>query len=153
MGLCFSGNATPVNKDIEDELRRSALAQRNEVKLLLLGAGESGKSTLFKQMKIIHHNGFTQDECLGYRDIIRSNVLQSMKSLILATHKLGIPIETAENRQRAAKINDYDQETLLNINRIYSEELGRDLEALWNDPGIARTYAQRSQFQLLDSTE
>jgi len=153
MGSCFSSNTKPINKDVEDELRRSALAQRNEIKLLLLGAGESGKSTLFKQMKIIHHNGFTQDECMGYRDIIRSNVLQSMKSLIQATHKLGIPIETAENRQRAAKINDFDQETLLNINRIYSEELGRDLEALWADEGISRTYTQRNQFQLLDSTE
>lgn len=153
MGACFSGNTRPINKDIEDELRRSALSQRSEIKLLLLGAGESGKSTLFKQMKIIHHNGFTQDECMGYRDIIRSNVLQSMKSLIQATHKLGIPIETAENRQRAAKINDFDQETLLNINRIYTEELGKDLESLWADEGILRTYGQRNQYQLLDSTE
>lgn len=104
-------------------------------------------------MKIIHHNGYTQEECMGYRDIIRSNILQSMKSLIQATHKLGIPIETPENRQRAAKINDYDQETLLNINKIYTEQLGKDLEELWADKGIQETYMHRNQFQLLDSTE
>jgi GTPase SAR1 family protein len=120
---------------------------------LSIGAGESGKSTLFKQMKIIHHNGYTQEECMGYRDIIRSNILQSMKSLIQATHKLGIPIETPENRQRAAKINDYDQETLLNINKIYTQQLGKDLEELWADKGIQETYMHRNQFQLLDSTE
>lgn len=153
MGQCFSGGGANVNKEIEDELRRTALAQRNEIKLLLLGAGESGKSTLFKQMKIIHHNGYTPDECMGYRDIIRSNVLQSMKSLIQATHKLGIPIDGPENRQRAAKINDFDQETLLNINKIYTEDLGIELADLWGDKGIQETYGRRNEFQLLDSTE
>jgi hypothetical protein len=50
MGQCLSGGrGVNVNADIEDELRRTALAQRNEIKLLLLGAGESGKSTLFKR--------------------------------------------------------------------------------------------------------
>lgn len=43
---------------------------RNEIKLLLLGAAESGKSTVLKQMKIIHQNGFTKDEVLIYRSII-----------------------------------------------------------------------------------
>lgn len=32
-----------------------------------LGAGESGKSTVVKQMKIIHGDGFTKDELEGYR--------------------------------------------------------------------------------------
>ena len=31
------------------------------------GAGESGKSTLVKQMKIIHSNGFSQTELQSYK--------------------------------------------------------------------------------------
>jgi hypothetical protein len=104
-------------------------------------------------MKIIHHNGYTPDECLGYRDIIRSNILQSMKSLIQATYKLDTPIESAENRQHSATINEYDQEAMLHITKIWTEELGKNLEELWNDEGIQKVYRQRSKFQLLDSTE
>ena len=35
--------------------------------LLVTGAGESGKSTLVKQMKIIHNDGFTEDELYSFK--------------------------------------------------------------------------------------
>ena len=117
-----------------------------------LGAGESGKSTLFKQMKIIHHNGYSKEECLVYKDIIRSNILQSMKSLVTASQKFGIAIEE-QNKEIAAKVNELDQEALLNISNIYTEQFGKELAILWKDSGIQQTYARRNQFQLLDSTE
>ena len=34
---------------------------------LILGAGESGKSTIVKQMKIIHESGFTSEDFKQYR--------------------------------------------------------------------------------------
>jgi len=36
-------------------------------KILLLGAGESGKSTIFKQMKVIHKDGYSEAERKGFR--------------------------------------------------------------------------------------
>ena len=35
--------------------------------LQFIGAGESGKSTVVKQMKIIHGDGFTPQELEGFR--------------------------------------------------------------------------------------
>lgn len=34
---------------------------------LCAGSGESGKSTIVKQMKIIHQNGYSRDELLLFR--------------------------------------------------------------------------------------
>lgn len=39
----------------------------NIFKILILGTGESGKSTLVKQMKIIHNEGYSEDEILQFR--------------------------------------------------------------------------------------
>ena len=46
------------------------------VKLSNLGAGESGKSTIVKQMKIIHESGFTSEDFKQYRPVVYSNTIQ-----------------------------------------------------------------------------
>ncbi|EFC37220.1 predicted protein [Naegleria gruberi] len=125
----------------------------SEIKLLLLGAGESGKSTLFKQIRIIHDGGYNEHELLGFVDTIHSNVLQSMQALIQASHDLNIPIENPENRQKAAKILELQNDSLLNINKVYNEAFANDLKDLWEDAGIQTVYKRRNEFQLLDSTE
>ena len=46
--------------------------------------GESGKSTLFKQMITIYGDGFTEAERKAYESIIYSNIIASMQTLIAA---------------------------------------------------------------------
>ncbi|EMG50412.1 Guanine nucleotide-binding protein alpha-2 subunit [Candida maltosa Xu316] len=64
-----------------------AAAQSNpskEVKVLLLGSGESGKSTIVKQMKILHSNGYSSEELDEYRPFVYKNVLDCVKNVINA---------------------------------------------------------------------
>ena len=63
------------------------------MKILLLGAGESGKSTFVKQMKILHKDGFTDQELAMYRRDLLNNVIEYIKMLIEAMDTLKIEYE------------------------------------------------------------
>jgi guanine nucleotide-binding protein G(i) subunit alpha len=54
------------------------------------GAGESGKSTIVKQMKIIHETGYSKEECEQYRPVVYSNTIQSLMAIIRAMGQLRI---------------------------------------------------------------
>ena len=67
------------HEEIENQLKKDKLNLRNEIKMLLLGAGESGKSTILKQMKLIHEGGYSRDERESFREV-RILDISSMKS-------------------------------------------------------------------------
>lgn len=50
--------------------------------IILLGAGESGKSTIIKQMRIIHSGGFPEEERHQTRAVIYSNIVIAFKVLL-----------------------------------------------------------------------
>lgn len=59
MGGCESiaAQARHRNFEIDKVIERDKRVSDSTIKLLLLGAGESGKSTILKQLKIIHNSG------------------------------------------------------------------------------------------------
>ena len=56
--------------------------EQRVAKILLLGAGECGKSTIVKQMKIIHQQGFDQWEQECYRKLIMTNVTSGLTTIL-----------------------------------------------------------------------
>ncbi|XP_035493907.1 guanine nucleotide-binding protein subunit alpha-12a isoform X2 [Scophthalmus maximus] len=65
------------SREIDAMLARERRAVRRLVKILLLGAGESGKSTFLKQMRIINGQEFDHKALLDFRDTIYENILKS----------------------------------------------------------------------------
>ncbi|XP_058251262.1 guanine nucleotide-binding protein G(olf) subunit alpha-like isoform X3 [Hemibagrus wyckioides] len=66
--------ALKVSKNIDRVLKELKKEYKQTHRLLLLGAGESGKSTIVKQMRILHVNGFNAEEKRQKIQDIRKNV-------------------------------------------------------------------------------
>lgn len=67
----------------------------------MLGAGESGKSTIVKQMKIIHETGYSDEERKTYRPVVYSNTIQSMMAILRAMGTLKIQFENSSRKDDA----------------------------------------------------
>uniref|UniRef100_A0A1I8IUH1 Adenylate cyclase-stimulating G alpha protein n=2 Tax=Macrostomum lignano TaxID=282301 RepID=A0A1I8IUH1_9PLAT len=70
--------AARINKEIEKQVRADFKLSQKVIQLLLLGTGESGKSTVRKQMQIIHINGFSNKERLELLPYMRRNIRDSI---------------------------------------------------------------------------
>jgi len=120
-------------------------------KFLLLGPGESGKSTVLKQLKLHHGNGFTDNERNYRRDTIYSNLIEAMKALLafVATKGYaGTPGFRIEGMY--AEAYDLIQAQPLILDEL-SPEVADALALLWTAPAVQEAYTHRSEFQLLDS--
>jgi GTPase SAR1 family protein len=138
------------NAEIEKELAASKQASSKEVKLLLLGAGESGKSTFVKQMKQIYLGGFTKEELLSWKEMVQDNLVTAMAALVDACGKLGIPFDE-KNQATAAAFAEGNYGAMPGA---YSRNaaIPSMLEQLWTDSGIQAALGRAAEFQLIDST-
>uniref|UniRef100_A0A1I7Z6U2 Guanine nucleotide-binding protein G(O) subunit alpha n=1 Tax=Steinernema glaseri TaxID=37863 RepID=A0A1I7Z6U2_9BILA len=152
MGSCQSTEVkvqTAVSKQIDKQLY--AQKARMIQKLLLLGPGESGKSTCLKQMQILHNNGFTQAEIEDRKCIVYSNTVQSMLAITSNMPNLGIALDDPKldnGIQAIQRHVDGGFET-----SAFSPEVKAALAALWADGGVRAAYEKRSQYQLNDSAK
>lgn len=136
-----------VSDRIEKELKEDKKRFDQEVKLLLLGAGESGKSTVAKQMKIIHLNGFSEDEKRSYHSTVHSNVVVAIRTLCDAAKDLNIDLQHKDAAQRVLDSTATPGTSL-------TKELCADISTLWrNDEGIKLCFNRANEFQLIDSTQ
>jgi len=121
-----------------------------EVKMLLLGAGESGKSTILKQMKLIHGGGYSLEEQESFKEVIFSNTVQSMRVILDAMHNMGISLHNPENEDHAKVI--MDQPYQIEADQLPSE-ITNAIKSLWADPGVQECFGRSREYQLNDSAQ
>jgi hypothetical protein len=65
------------------------------------GAGESGKSTLFKQLRLIYGNAFSKEEREQKVRVVHGNVVEGIKTLVERAGDLGHPVRASVREQRS----------------------------------------------------
>ncbi|KAJ7249600.1 heterotrimeric G-protein alpha subunit, GPA3-like protein [Mycena rebaudengoi] len=88
---------------IDQQILNDSVHFGKECKILLLGAGESGKSAIVKRMKI-HHGGFDAGELAEYRTTIHRNVLDSADALTRVVRRVGIDALEGSERAHAVQL-------------------------------------------------
>ncbi|KAL1514884.1 hypothetical protein AB1Y20_003966 [Prymnesium parvum] len=150
LGLC-SGRSDqvvdPAMRKSNWAIDRTIMNEMNDAArkkgLLLLGAGESGKSTIFKQVKLITSSGYSQDELHHFRYIIHRNALDGIKILLEEAEKRSLEL-SEDNEELADRIQLWAGENL-------NPELGSSIAKVWRDPSVQATFKLRAEFQLGDS--
>ena len=103
-------HAKEVNQQIQRDLKKHKRELKNTKKLLLLGTGESGKTTFIKQMRILHGKPYSQDELDDFRSLVYRNIYIAVQVLIDAMETLGLQYEQAPDQTEMIRICDIDYE-------------------------------------------
>ncbi|KAL9631481.1 MAG: hypothetical protein Q9204_004213 [Flavoplaca sp. TL-2023a] len=138
------------NMEIERLLRKDKKNQARQVKILLLGAGESGKSTILKQMRIIYSEGFHVEERKEIRQVIFSNMVVAFKIIAEEMREIGLDYEIPESHEYERVI-------------AAAEDIGTEdpfppqglpaMKALWHDPSVQATIKRGNEYALHDNIQ
>ena len=82
--FCCSAPADVTGSQISEEIDKKIKvdAKNAPIVILLLGTGDSGKSTVLKQMKITHGTGFDKPEMELFAKRIHSNTSLLLRNLV-----------------------------------------------------------------------
>lgn len=141
--------STVIDKMIEDDSKKL----KKECKILLLGAGESGKSTIVKQMKIIHQNGYSRQELESFKPTIVKNTIDSFYTLLFYVQRMGLTFADPKIEMLAEHMRNNKPE---NDHTFYmTEEMAENIDLVWNDEQIPHIMDicmdNPQQYYLMDS--
>lgn len=115
------------NERIEAML--AADSKKNPVKMLLLGTGESGKSTVFKQLQLLHGKQFDDEDIAESVELVHKNVMENF--IVLLTQFDAEPGQriTSMTEEIGAKkdefLSKYDKDTPL------TKGIAHEMKELW----------------------
>jgi len=156
MGACLAVDEAAVrSRALDKENRRDWREDRRVVRLLLLGTGGSGKSTVVKQMRILHADqGLTPADRQASISTCRSNCLDSMALLLCSPHMPMLDSGLAGARTRIGKAAEVGAASP----GVFNPMLARDIALLWSHPAVRALAAEEvhlgdSAPYFLDSAE
>lgn len=121
--------------------------RKQEVKMLILGSSESGKTTLLKDMRLYTGGGYTREERICFAEINRTNIVQGIRVILEAMESMGIPFQYKKNEHHAGM-------TLMQASQAkggYPAEVATSITDLWADAGVQEAFRRRHEYQLSDN--
>ncbi|KAJ8129034.1 hypothetical protein O1611_g4599 [Lasiodiplodia mahajangana] len=154
--MCFGSRKTDEagdarSRELDKVIRQDERRMAREVKLLLLGAGESGKSTVLKQMKLIYAQGFSKTEKLEWKPVVLINVIQSLRLIFEAMEDYSIEFELEENERFPDAVVEKAWPSLQAADMSLLTEKQRPIKSLWRDAGVQKAILKGNEYALHDN--
>ncbi|GAA5880081.1 hypothetical protein JCM8547_003545 [Rhodosporidiobolus lusitaniae] len=137
---------------IDEELKRARREQAAVTKALLLGAGESGKSTIVKQMRLIYAKPYSEEERLAYREIVFANTVQSAQAVLAGYPLVSLPLPPSL-APIAALLNSVEADSVSDpsLGGGMRPQIAEALRAFWAEETTKKVVEMSARFQLNDS--
>ncbi|KYR00208.1 G-protein subunit alpha 9 [Tieghemostelium lacteum] len=134
---CGASIESKESKLIDKDLANERKIMYREMKLLLLGTGDSGKSTIAKQMRYIHTTGFNEDEISNFKDILQQNVLSCINILCRQILEHDLKLDS-ENKTLLEKVDYFSEINPFEL--PLTSDLGKEIEMVWSNEQIKKFY-------------
>eukprot|EP01128_Nolandella_sp_AFSM9_P005668 TRINITY_DN2790_c0_g1_i1.p1 TRINITY_DN2790_c0_g1~~TRINITY_DN2790_c0_g1_i1.p1 ORF type:complete len:373 (+),score=96.57 TRINITY_DN2790_c0_g1_i1:68-1120(+) len=146
MGKCLSTPDSTQHSAVEQQLQEDAQEFSKTHKLLLLGAGESGKSTIAKQVRLIHLEGFSDDERVYFRMAIQKNTLQGVQELIRGCEEWDYPFDD-EASKYVSLLMEVDEPY------TFTDDIRTAIKYLWTQPSFTKAWNRVNELQVVESAK
>ena len=127
-----------MNRRIEKQLAKDKKKEKSLMKILCLGTSCSGKSTILKQMRILHQDGFMNDEKDVYRDSFLFTFVLSAYELVSKLPESACSKKVHELRAKLSQLSyikarllKKDDEVFTKILSFFKSFEGEDLIATY----------------------
>ncbi|KAK7457922.1 hypothetical protein VKT23_010269 [Stygiomarasmius scandens] len=145
MGACISSG--DFIEELEIQPKAVCSSSQSPVKILLLGSGDSGKTTFLKQMRFIYKQPFSSLEEESYRQLIWDNITKGFKTLLDAMVDMELRV-AAENIENVELI---ENARYVHGREPFPESYLEPLKSVWRDPNVQRAWDRRNESALPDN--
>ncbi|CAE6443971.1 unnamed protein product, partial [Rhizoctonia solani] len=150
MGSCSSINIDLGATGAYDGAKTEVDAHtKKQLRVLLLGTSDSGKSTVYKQMRIVHNDQFTPQEIESYRQLVLNNIIRGAVRLVDALPEMQLQL-SPENERFAQTLRDIKD---LQDGEVYPEELLQPLQGFWEDAGVQEGWSRGNEVALPENLQ
>jgi len=133
------------NRDIENQQRKAAHESEKVIKLMLIGTGDSGKTTLRKQMRRVYGAAYSVKEREAFIPSIVHNLIEGTAHVLYAMNtNLALPLSDPGHRASA--------DLILGLRQPYefTPPVAAALRLVLQDEAFGQAVKLRSKFQLQD---